>query len=181
MIGRWRRVLFALGLALGLALLLWQVWRGYVAIQHYGFRVLCPACLVASLALSLLLQLVQMLAWIQVMRYLGYPLPFGRALAGYMLSFLPRYIPGSVWGYLGRSEWLARSYGISYAGSMTGSLLEALALVVTGLCYVGFYYSTRLDRRLGAVKRRRTGWHVWVRGVVAAAMAFAAPARTDHS
>jgi hypothetical protein len=134
---RWRRILFTAGLALGLALLLWEVWRSYQAVQRYGFRLICPACLGASLALSLVLQLVQMLAWLQIMRYLGYPLPLGRALAGYMLSFLPRYIPGSVWGYLGRSEWLAESYNIGYAASMTGSLLEALALIITGLCIAG--------------------------------------------
>jgi glycosyltransferase 2 family protein len=134
---RWRRVLFTAGLTLGLALLLWQVWRSYEAVQRYGFRLFCPACLGAALALSLLVQLVAMLAWIQVMRHLGYYLPLGRALAGYMLSFLPRYIPGSVWGYLGRSEWLAESYNISYAVSMTGSLLEALALIATGLCIAG--------------------------------------------
>jgi glycosyltransferase 2 family protein len=136
---RWRRVLFTAGLSLGLALLLWQVWRSYEAVQRYGFRLFCPACLGAALALSLLVQFVAMLAWLQVMQYLGYSLQPDRALAGYMLSFLPRYIPGNVWGYLGRSEWLAESYNISYAVSMTGSLLEALALIVTGLCIASLY------------------------------------------
>jgi glycosyltransferase 2 family protein len=54
---------------------------------------------------------------------------------GYLLAFLPRYIPGLVWGYVSRNEWLARQSGISYTTSSVASLLEATTLLLTAATY----------------------------------------------
>jgi uncharacterized membrane protein YbhN (UPF0104 family) len=135
----WRRRLFVLGLGIGLLLFLRQVWIGYRAIQEHGLSSFQPAFLVAALAATLLMYFLQMLAWFTIMRYLGIPLRLGDTLQGFYLSFLPRYIPGTVWGYLSRSQWLEQSYAVDYAVSVMGSVLEALALVLTGLFVAGAY------------------------------------------
>jgi hypothetical protein len=92
--------------------------------------------------------LIQVSAWTLVMRYLGVSLSASRAFTGYLLSFLPRYIPGGVWGYVSRSQWLQQSCGIDYATSVLGSVLEALALVSTAVAISGVYLCTRVPAPL---------------------------------
>jgi hypothetical protein len=65
------------------------------------------------------------------MKYLKAPTGIVQAFQGYTLSFLPRYIPGIIWGYWGRSQWLKHSLGINYQVSILGSIVEAAALVIT--------------------------------------------------
>ena len=48
-----------------------------------------------------------------------------------MLSFLPRYVPGTIWGYLSRSEWLAQSAGVGYRQSGIASAMEVCLQVLT--------------------------------------------------
>jgi hypothetical protein len=60
-------------------------------------------------------------------------------MQGFMLSFLPRYVPGSVWGYLTRGEWLARDHGIPHPVSWFGAVLEAALLCITALGVSGAY------------------------------------------
>jgi len=139
----WRRFLFSIGLSIGLLLFLRQMWVGYEAIQDYEFRLLRPVYLLAALALSMFIYVLQMLAWAMIMRYLGVSLSLRQILQGFMLSFLPRYIPGSVWGYWSRSQWLEQSCGIDYTTSILGSVLETLALIVTSLSLAGMYLCTR--------------------------------------
>jgi uncharacterized membrane protein YbhN (UPF0104 family) len=78
-----------------------------------------------------------MLAWRRIMRQLGAPLGMHSVVTGFFWSFVPRYIPGSVWGYWSRGAWLAERHGIGYRVSTHGSLLEVglgcfTALVVGG-------------------------------------------------
>jgi len=138
----WRRVLFPIGLSLGLLLFLRQLWAGYKAVQHYKLGLSQPAYLLAALALSLLFYALQMSAWVMIMRYLGHPLGLRQTLQGYLLSFLPRYIPGSLWGYWSRSHWLEQYCGIDYTVSILGSVLEASALILTALSVAAAYFCT---------------------------------------
>lgn len=139
----WRKWLFAVGLSIGLVIFLRQIWVSYEAIQQHEFSLVRPTYLLAALGASLLMYLLQMLAWMMIMRHLGVSLSLRQTVQGYCLSFLPRYIPGSVWGYLGRSQWLEQSHSVDYVVSMVGSILEALALVLTGLLMTGTYFCAR--------------------------------------
>jgi glycosyltransferase 2 family protein len=58
---------------------------------------------------------------------------------GYVISFLPRYVPGTVWGYLSRSEWLMAEHGVPFNRSAWGSILEAGLIVVSGLAICASY------------------------------------------
>jgi glycosyltransferase 2 family protein len=128
---RWRRILYAVGIVLGLALLAQQAWQGYSALRQVQACVVQPGFLLAALALYVVAYFVQMAAWALIMRALQASLSPQAVVEGYALSFLPRYIPGSVWGYLSRNEWLAQNHRVSYRISTTASLLEAALLLVT--------------------------------------------------
>jgi len=66
------------------------------------------------------------------MRSEGTSLPWIEILRGYPLSFIPRYIPGSIWGYLSRSEWLFEQAKMPYVKSMMVSFLEIWVVLVSG-------------------------------------------------
>ena len=129
----WRRRLYYAGMALGLLLFVWQLVAAVAEVRQRSVPIGGTGWLAAALALVVTGYLVQLGAWLLVMRYLLCNLTFNNTFAGYYLSFLPRYIPGTVWGYLGRGEWLARQLGIGYRRSSIGSLLEAGSFLATAL------------------------------------------------
>lgn len=139
-ISSWRRILFVIGLGIGIFLFSRQVWIVYQDVRQQDFILSNPIYLVAGLVLCLLIYFLQMLAWTMVMRYLGVDLDLRYALQGYFMSFLPRYIPGSVWGYWGRSHWLEQVYNVDYATSLAGSALEALTLILTAFAVSMSYF-----------------------------------------
>jgi len=57
-------------------------------------------------------------------------------IRGYALSFLPRYLPGSIWGYASRSEWLYQKFSISYKISNSVSIYELAATVTANLVFI---------------------------------------------
>ena len=76
-----------------------------------------------------------------MMGALNIDLPHYEARRGYVISFLARYIPGSIWGYVSRSEWLWQKYHITYKQSNYVSILEILLdffsnLLAFGVCMV---------------------------------------------
>ncbi len=143
----WRRILYGLGLTVGLALFARQAWLGYAALGNNAHFTAHPGYLLAALGCYLAGNLVQIAAWAMVMRAVGAPLRVDQALRGYILAFLPRYIPGTVWGYLSRGEWLARECGVPYPISSLASLLEAATLLLTALS-IGALWLVALRWRL---------------------------------
>lgn len=127
----WRKILYSVGIVLGLALLAQQAWQGYNALRQVQACVVRPPLLMGALGLYVVAYFVQMTAWALIMRDLQAPLAPQAVIKGYALSFLPRYIPGSVWGYLSRNEWLSQTHGVGYGVSTTASLVEATLLLVT--------------------------------------------------
>lgn len=144
---KWRRPLMAFGLSLGLLLFARQVWIGFISVRQLGWGVFTkPGFLILTLACTLLLYLTQMVAWAFTLRCLGAGLGIKSIFEGFQISLLPRYIPGSVWGYLGRSQWLDQYHGIGYSTSLTASLIEvsiqALTAFAVGIFCYGLTFGT---------------------------------------
>ncbi|MCX6045392.1 MAG: lysylphosphatidylglycerol synthase domain-containing protein, partial [Chloroflexi bacterium] len=135
----WRRIFYFVGLAIGLTLFIRQVWIGYGSLQNHQFVLVHPGYLWGALACYVAGYLVQILAWSVIMRALCAPLALPQAFQGYLLSFLPRYIPGTIWGYLSRNEWLAQHCGIGYATSSLASILEASTLLLSVCLFAVIY------------------------------------------
>jgi hypothetical protein len=131
----WRRVLYSVGVLVGLVLFLYQVWLAYTNLRHQPLTEFAWPWLMGGLGCYLVGYWVQMLAWATGLRYLGAALPLSVVQEGYFLSFLPRYIPGTVWGYWSRGEWLA-GRGVSHGTSALASLLEVTTLLLTAFILV---------------------------------------------
>lgn len=68
---------------------------------------------------------LQIITWREILKGLGACLDLRPVLLNYSLTFLPRYIPGTVWGYLSRAEWLNKDFGIPYSVANYTSVIEA--------------------------------------------------------
>jgi len=137
-----KKYLHLIGLATGLALFARQAKLSLIALYRYEIYIPWKAVFL-SLGISICFYFVQIASWALVMKCLKAPAGIVQALQGYTLSFLPRYIPGSIWGYWGRSQWLKQSLGISYKVSYLGSVTEAAAFVITAFIIgVGFGANT---------------------------------------
>ncbi|MFZ3080520.1 MAG: hypothetical protein WA109_12645 [Bellilinea sp.] len=77
-----------------------------------------------------------MLAWQMLMTGLQAHLVWGDVLQGYVLSFIPRYIPGTVWGYITRGEWLNKSFAIPFGVTNLGSILEMVFILIANLTWI---------------------------------------------
>jgi hypothetical protein len=133
-----RKILFRLGILAGLVLLSIQISQAYQAFktQVIFIQSYWPLWLAGLVILISFLQ--QIGAWVLIMRSLNIQLPIHKARFIYSLSFLARYIPGSIWGYLSRSEWLLQNYQVSYAISNYGSILEVALEVSISFSVIGF-------------------------------------------
>jgi len=121
---------------LGASIFIWQVLLAIFALREQSLTHLNSQQLLLSLFLFALCYVLQFWAWWALMRSLGVALPVIGSFQGYFLSFLPRYIPGSVWGYLGRGEWLFVEYKTPYHVTNLGSLLEAAFFLCTAGVWV---------------------------------------------
>ena len=146
---RVKALLYRIGLGLGLALFVYQLWLAVMALRsnpaplHYGY-------LLALLGLDLVAYVLLIAGWGIITRALRLDLSARHLYDGYVLAFLPRYIPGSVWGYVSRGEWMQRTCGANYSQSTAASIMEisvqfgtAGIVVLAGL--------SPLHWRLGAV------------------------------
>ncbi|GAP09499.1 hypothetical protein BECAL_00643 [Bellilinea caldifistulae] len=67
-----------------------------------------------------------MLNWKLILSGLGIIIPLKETLKNFPRTFLPRYIPGSIWGYLSRGEWLLTNFNVSHKMNIYSSLLEVI-------------------------------------------------------
>jgi glycosyltransferase 2 family protein len=135
----WRRPLYYLGIGLGVSLFLWQMWQGGQAVYQKALQLDQPLFLLVATGVTFIAYTLQMIGWGQIMQGLGALIDLPSIFRGYTLAFLPRYIPGTIWGYLSRGAWLKSNYRISYLTSSTGSVLEAsLFLITAGVISVAY-------------------------------------------
>jgi hypothetical protein len=139
--GSRRRFLSRIGFVLGGLIFLQQLWSGYRAIgESVAFGSLLPIA-AAAYCLTVITGALPIVAWFRLMAAIGAPLSWRHAIRGYTLAFLPRYIPGSIWGYLSRGEWFRENSGISYTVSNAGSLVETLAILTSNALIAGIYFA----------------------------------------
>ena len=132
-----RKLLFQIGILAGLVLLSIQISQAYQAFKTQVISIQNYLSLGIAALLIVISFLQQIGAWVLLMRSLNIQLPIHKARYIYSLSFLARYIPGSIWGYLSRSEWLMQNYLVSYTTSIYGSILEVALAILTGLSVIG--------------------------------------------
>jgi hypothetical protein len=139
------------GIALGGVLLLWQMLIGLQTLFDRAPIIFSLVYLFAAFGLVFLSYALQIVSWGVLMRGLQLSIPWKALFRGYILSFLPRYIPGSVWGYLSRSEWLRSEFQVGYAVSTSGSLLEITVALISAGWIAGIYAASLLDEPCGII------------------------------
>src|SRR3989304_10306358 len=136
------RAVYWVGVAVGGSLFLYQIWVGALSLGEHSFNLSLPINLVIAWASAALAYWLQISAWSLIMGELSVRLPWRRAMRGYTLSFLPRYIPGSIWGYLSRGQWLLDSFGVPYSltngGASPGMTVAITSCVLLILAFSSF-------------------------------------------
>jgi hypothetical protein len=114
-----------------------QVYQTYTGLktQSFSLQRFWPLWVALALIVGSIFQQVEV--WIILMRSLKISLPAKEARYGYLISFLARYIPGTIWGYISRSEWLWQNFQVSYAKSNYISLLEVTFAVLGSFLAIG--------------------------------------------
>jgi len=139
-INHWRRAFFYLGILLGGVFFFQQFFIGVSVLYHRRMFLHNSMYLFASFMMLLVAYGFQMQAWTRIMHGINCDIKLVDSLKGYVISFLPRYVPGTVWGYLGRNEWLKQEFNTPYIISTLGSMLEVGLIVFTGLTLIILYY-----------------------------------------
>lgn len=101
-----------------------------VAAHAWHFR---PAPLLASMVVQLAAGVLWATVWRRMAVQAGSPLPWAEGVRVYMLSNLAKYVPGSVWGYVGRA-YLGRAHGLTAARVGVSTVWEVAAAIVASLC-----------------------------------------------
>jgi uncharacterized membrane protein YbhN (UPF0104 family) len=140
----WRKVLYWLGVCLGGGIFIYQVWQGGKAVFTHTAQITYPAGLGWAWASLLLANALQIGAWRYLMGGLGVVLTWRQVFEGYSISLLPRYIPGSVWGYISRAEWLKQEHRVPYSLTNLGTLLEILLILISVVLVVGIFLLAEL-------------------------------------
>ena len=127
-----RKYLYIFGLVFGGILLLYQVYLSINSIVNFSLSNTVLIHFFYAFIFAFLAIFIQILAWYVLLEesFLKNKKNFIELVKGYTLSFIPRYLPGTVWGYLSRSEWLFQKFSISYNKSNSVSILE-LASTIT--------------------------------------------------
>lgn len=112
-----------LGLTIGLAILTYQGYIGITNLINSGHPPNLKL-LAVPIIISVSATFLQVLAWFVIMKGLKVRVSLRDAIMGYVVNFLPRYIPGAVWGYLSRAEWLHKNYDLDFKTSNWGSIIE---------------------------------------------------------
>lgn len=137
---RVRRSLYLLGLAIGVGLFLIQLTRSTKSLAQIDLSSGTLDELTLILGLATLAQFIPTLAWRILLSSFGVNMPWIETIRGYSLTFIPRYIPGSVWGYLSRNEWLRTTTGIDFVTSSSLSIIEVCTIVLTGCMVSSFRF-----------------------------------------
>lgn len=125
-----------LGFILGGLLLVLQFRNGILVLQQNDIQNIAFPYFILAFLTAVGSIIFQIYAWSNVMKSLDVFITARNVFTGYLLSFLPRYIPGTIWGYISRSEWLYRDHAVDYKVSYQGSLLETISAILANLIVV---------------------------------------------
>jgi hypothetical protein len=136
MLSEHRRTIYRIGLALGTGLFIYQAYSGYQAFIQLKISPELINTLLTTIVIAICAFVLPTITWGVLMHSEGTSLPWIEILRGYPLSFIPRYIPGSIWGYLSRSEWLFEKAEMAYVKSLMISFLEIWVVLVSGITVI---------------------------------------------
>ena len=126
-----KNLLYLSGLIIGAFIFLLQVYSGIKSFNSTDatgkfWQMACMGLVGMSLVVGL-----QIINWGNLLKCAGVRLPLIDLGKGYVLSNLPKYIPGSIWGYLSRGQWLNKEHGIPFGLTNLANLFEIEVTLVS--------------------------------------------------
>jgi glycosyltransferase 2 family protein len=153
-----KNIVFILGTILGWAFFSWQVIRGVASVNQQQPLISFPYLLFIAFLGMLIYIGIQVNIWRLILIKLGSSINWPDAASGYIFTFISRYIPGTIWGYFNRSEWLFRKHKVPFRISNNASLFEVvitLAAALTILIITSINFETlnftQLEEIIGAI------------------------------
>ncbi len=132
-----RAFILYLGLFVGWVIFGWQLVVGVNSLVKAEIKILEPQALFISFLLMMVYFAIQIFNWFLILIGIGGKASWSDVARGFFLSFIPRYIPGTVWGYISRSEWMLTHCQISYRLSGMASLVEVIVSGTSALFILG--------------------------------------------
>lgn len=159
-----RRILRIAGTFIGLVIFGYQLYVGItnLAAQKQQLHLVWGWVFLA-LAVYLLVYFLQMVnLWL--MYQTNFPdIQLKPIVQGNAMSFLPKYTPGYIWGYLSRADWLESRAGIPGAYSWLATVLEVVTTLMSGLVVLLLNWALRGGRSLAlAGLALLLPWLVWL-------------------
>lgn len=146
-----RKVIQFIGSIIGFILLAYQILKSFSAINKNIIPDFNIWMLFLSLLFAFFALIFQILGWLSINKSLGYNFPLKNIFFGYTFTFLPRYVPGSIWGYLTRSEWLLRDYKIPYHDSLFVSSVEMGMIFLVNILLGSYFLPTSTTKTFGTL------------------------------
>jgi len=137
-----RQSLQKIGIIIGAAILLYQIIQYAINIWTREVVIYQPKYLFLAAMIFIVAIFQQMLAWKLILHAINVDIPMVSVLESYVVSFLPRYIPGSVWGYMSRAEWLSRLHKVRYGDTNFASAIEIVVGLFSCVLIIGLYRFT---------------------------------------
>lgn len=136
----WRRLLYWIGILIGGCLFAYQFVVIVPQLQITSNVFVKPSYVGLTLACVALATVLQIFTWSKIIIALDVKLSIRELYPAYVLPFLARYLPGSIWGYVGRSLWLKQHYGVSERLTTASTILELGSLIIsTGIILTPIY------------------------------------------
>lgn len=130
------------GIIVGFSILLFQTYQGFLAFQNQALIFHNIMSIPFTIAIIMFSFPIQVLSYQNILSALGHKVQISELFYVYMISFLPRYIPGSFWGYITRSAFLLDKFSTppdtAYFSSLIEFLIGIIALVIVSLISLVF-------------------------------------------
>jgi len=139
------KILFSIvqriGIIIGMIIIAFQIRKAVLKMDLSILALPSIPLILLALLFAVFAIFFQINAWRFVMKSINIHISLKAALSGYVLSFIPKYIPGTIWGYLSRSEWLYRMYQLDFRQTILGSGLEVVQIFLSSLFIISIYFS----------------------------------------
>jgi len=121
---QWMKRFYPLGVVLGGLIMLRQLSVGFRSYQEHKPTLASLSILLIGIIPLLAGTALQLNTWFIIIKQYDRRMDWIESSNGYLVSFLPRFIPGSIWGYISRAHWYFERYNIPLANTNVGSIIE---------------------------------------------------------
>jgi glycosyltransferase 2 family protein len=129
-------ILRIFGILLGISLLVYQI---FLLLRDFNWFILSLKDLInvfLTFGINILAVVSIMTAWKLILGEMGRNISLINIYSGFNLSLVARYIPGTIWGYLSRGEWLKREHNVPYAMTHFCSIIETIGIIFASIFVV---------------------------------------------